>query len=323
MRRISSFMAAALGPCVVAFLAGCAGNASLGNGTAGNGFSSLPFASLKTNLQAQEESKVKGALKELAVADLGGGTILSRVELLDKTYEFVGTITDGIDGATGDWYDTRGRLYVGNYAVPMVQEYAKGKTVPSFTYSSGLERPYSVATDAAGNVYVADEYNPSGSGGGVLEYAQGSNAPLAQCLNGLNDTGIALDKNGDVFVSGANGTLLEYAGGLGGCNPKTLGVTLPGGGGLQIDKKGNLVACAVHVVDVVPPPYKSISLRISGFAAAAHDALNKDESLLFVADPANYNVQVLAYPSGSLVTTLDNSNGLVDPVGVAVYPATK
>jgi len=318
MRGTSSFFTAALGACVVALLAGC-----LGSGTVGNGSFGMPAGSLQTALQLQQQPKAKAALKELAVSDLGGGTILSRVELLDKTYEFVGVITDGIDGATGDWYDTHGNLYVGNYAVPMVQEYAKGKTVPAFTYSSGLERPYSVTTDTAGNVYIADEYNPSSSGGGVVEYAQRSNVVLAQCLNSLNDAGVAIDKHGDVFVSGQNGTLLEYVGGLGGCNPKTLGATLPSGGGLQIDKKGKLVACAGHVVDIIAPPYTSISSKISGFAAAAHDALNKDQSLLFVADPVNYDVQVLTYPQGSVVTTLGTSNGLVDPVGVATYPATK
>jgi hypothetical protein len=312
MPTTSSFKAAVAG-CAVALLVGCSARA----------LSSVPPASLANPLQTKSEINAAAAIKRLAVSDLGGGTILSRVELLNKSYAFVGTITRGIDGATGDWYDTHGNLYVGNYAIPMVQEYAKGSASPTFTYSSGLERPYSVATDTAGNVYVADEYNPSSSGGGVLEYPQNSNTALNQCLSDLNVAGVAIDKHGNVFISGTNGTLLEYAGGLSGCKPKTLGVTLPSGGGLQIDKKSNLVACAGHVVDIIPPPYTSASLTIGSFADAAHDALSKDGSLLFVADPENYNVQVLTYPAGSHVTTLDSSNGLIDPIGVAVYPATK
>jgi DNA-binding beta-propeller fold protein YncE len=296
---------------VVALLAGCSGT-SLTN---------APSASL-VPMKARTFD-AKSALKTLAVSDLGGGTILSRVELLNNQYELVGTITDGIDGATGDWYDAHGNLYVGNYAVPMVQEYAKGSTSPTFTYSSELERPYSVATDPDGNVYVADFYNSSGSSGGVVEYPQRSNTVTTQCSNSLNDTGVAVDKDGNVFVSSTSGTLLEYKHGLSGCKPSTLGVTLPGGGGLLVDKKRNLVACAGHVVDIIPPPYTSIALTISGFQYAEHDALTRDESLLFVADVENYDVQVFTYPDGSYVTTLDQSNGLVDPAGVAAYPAGK
>jgi hypothetical protein len=313
IRTTTPIMNAALAVWAVALLVGCSGSA----------LSGAPSASLGNPLQAESEMKAKATFKRLAVSDLGGGTILSRVELLNKNYAFVGTITDGIDGATGDWFDAHGNLYVGNYAVPMVQEYAKGSTSPSFTYSSGLERPYSVATDTGGNVYVADFYNPSISGGGVVEYTQGSNTVLQQCLNGFSDAGVAIDSADNVFVSGTNGTLLEYKGGLSGCDPTTLGVTLTGGGGLAIDKKGNLIVCAGPVVDVIPPPYTSISRTIRGFAAAAHDALNEDEGLLFVADPENYNVQVLTYPRGSYVMTLDASNGLIDPIGVAVYPVKK
>jgi len=311
IRRISPLLNIFVAACAVGTLYGCSGTDLTG----------APSASLATPLQTRSFD-AKSALKTLAVSDLGGGTVLSRVELLNNQYELVGTITDGIDGATGDWYDAHGNLYVGNYAVPMVREYAKGSSSPKFTYSSGLERPYSVATDTAGNVYVADFYNPSGSGGGVVEYPQASNTVKTQCL-GLNDTGVAVDAHGDVFVSGTGGTLLEYKGGLNGCKSTTLGVTLPGGGGLLIDKKSDLVACAGHEVDIVPPPYTSITLRITGFQYAEHDALTRDESLLFVADVENYDVQVFTYPDGSYVTTLDESNGLVDPAGVAAYPASK
>jgi len=312
IHRTSPILNVAVTVCAVALLAGCSGT----------GPANAPSTPLWTSSQ-MGEFNAKSGLEELAVADQGSGTIYSRVELLNKDYELVGTITDGIRGTTGDWYDNHGNLYVGVWATPMIQEYARGKTSPTFTYSSGLERPYSVATDTHGNVYAADFYNPSGSGGGVVEYQQHSNTVLMQCLNGLNDTGVAVDKDGDVFASGNSGTLLEYKGGLSGCNPTTLGVTLPGGGGLLIDKKHDLVACAGHVVEVIPPPYTSVTLTLTGFQYAEHDALTKNESLLFVADVENYDVQVFTYPAGSYVTTLDRSNGLIDPSGVAAYPATK
>jgi hypothetical protein len=309
MRPISPFLSAAVAACAVAFLVGC-------SGTGQTGVTYSPFL-------ATPQSKVfdaKSAFKYLAIADLGGGTILSRVELLNDKYELFETITDGVDGTTGDWYDAQGNLYVGNYATPMVREYSKGSRSPAFTYSSGLGRPYSIATDSTGNVYVADFYNPSGTGGGVVEYPQASNTVSAQCLNGVNDTGVAVDAQGDVFVSATSGALLEYKGGLAGCTPATLGAALTTAVGIALDKRENLIVCAGTVVDIIPPPYNSIKSTITGFTYAEHVALNKDQSLLFVADPESYAVQVFTYPGRSYVTTINASNGVLDPSGVAAYP---
>ena len=260
-----------------------------------------------------------GAPKFLAVSDFGTGA----TEILNHNYALKKTITNGMNGPDGDWYDQAGNLYVANYAGITVQEYAPGSSNPSFTYTAGLGDPINVTTDEAGNVYVAD-YNFGGSGF-VNEYAQGSNVVINSCSPGGAPEGLAVGETGAVFVSYNNGStanIIEYRHGLAGCHGHVLGVGLNFAGGMQIDNHKNLVACdqTAGAIDIIAPPYSSVTSSITGFFDPFHVALNKSNTLVFVADPANANVVVDNYPSGTNVTTLGSGNGLSDPAGVATNP---
>jgi hypothetical protein len=264
-------------------------------------------------------SKIRhAAFQELAVTDTGPNAVL----FFNGTFGRHGNIKGGIDEPDGDFIDAAGNLYVAQYAIPNVVEYARNGTTPSFTYTDGLSDPVAVTTDAHRNVYVAN-YSSLGPGP-VVEFPQGSNRAIQDCNSGLANTGIAVDAKGDVFVSGNTygvGRLLEYRHGLRGCKAITLGVTLSFAGGLQIDNRGNLAACDQQVgVDIVPPPYNAIASTITGAVATFHDALTRDNSLIFIADPAGHQVLVDEYPSGVPVTTLGSTSGVIDPQGVATYP---
>jgi len=266
---------------------------------------------------------------KLAVADLGNGSHTSAVEILDprKAYKIIETFSNGAL-MTSDWYDRAGNLYVTTNA-PNVLEFAKGSNSPTFTYSSGLATPQMVTTDSAGNVYVADRY--ADGSGALLEYPQGSNTVSFECSNGFQPFGVAVDKKGTVFESAVqsqqyppSGVLLEYKGGLGNCSsPTMLGVTLSRNpAGLELDKKQNLLAVDERnrVVEIIAPPYNSVTTTISGFVDPRHTALNKAENLLYVADPGNYGVEIFSYPSGTYLMTLTNDYGIWQPIGVAVLP---
>jgi DNA-binding beta-propeller fold protein YncE len=259
--------------------------------------------------------------RDLAVSDLGTGAD----EVLDHNYALEGTVTDATFCPDGNFYDRKHRLYNADYCGSAVTEYDTSGNL-MFTYSaSGLSNPVGVTVDSANNVYAAD-YG-GGSASIVVEFPQGNSTPSASCSTGLANEGVAVDSSGAVFVSGNNpstgvGTLLEYPNGLAGCpTPTTLGATLGFAGGLQVDHAHNLVACDQNVgVDIIPPPYSSVSSTITGAADTFHVAINKKNGKIFIADPTNADVLVDLYPSGAPFMVLNSANGLSDPASVAVNP---
>jgi hypothetical protein len=261
----------------------------------------------------------RAGLKELAVTDFGTGD----TELLNKKYMETGTISTGMDGPDGDFIDGNGNLYVANYEGLNIQEYAYGATSPSFTYSSGLSDPIDVTSDTKGNVYV-DDY----SADVVVEFPQGSNTASASCSTGLGNEGVAVDSAGDVFVAGNNsngtGNIVEFKKGLKGCKATALGVTLEFAGGLQVDKKGDLVACDQDQgVDIIPKPYTSVSSTITGAADTFHVALTSNNKTIYIADASTGDVLVDKFPSGTPITTLQGAQGISIAAGVATYPFQK
>jgi hypothetical protein len=253
--------------------------------------------------------------KDLAVTDYLGNTYI-----LNHAYHLVTTI-GGFGGSDGARYDTHGNLYVVDYVNSVVDEYNPSDSLIA-QYSTGTSNPINVTTDAAGHVYVADY-----GGATIVEFPQGVNSPSQSCSTGFANEGIAVDARHNVFVSGnltasGPGALAEYKGGLKGCKETSLsGISLGFAGGLQIDKHHNLVACDQDAgVDIIPPPYTSISSTITGAADSFHVALNKRNTLIFIADLANSDVLVDKYPSGTNVTTIGAANGLDGAAGVATFP---
>jgi hypothetical protein len=340
MRITSAALTAAIAGGAIAALAGCSGSSMsgapsalpvTGNTTAASsivrtshfersGVAPKFLQLIRTGFPVSSRVSPDRKKPLLAVSDFGTGA----VEVLNAKYHLARTITNGLNGPDGDWYDTPGNLYVANYAGINVTEYTHTGSSPSHTYSASLIDPVGVTTDSHGNVYVADY----GDGGAsvVVEYPHGSNTPSNVCSTGLAGEGVAVDAAGDVFLSGNNpntgvGNILEYSGGLSGCHSTTLGVTLGFAGGMVIQHNGTLAAIDQFAgVDIIPSPYTSISSTIGGFSDPFHNALNKAQNVMFVADVGNANVQVLTYPAGHVTKTLGAGNGLSDPAGVARFP---
>jgi len=335
MRVLKAALTATVSAAVIGLMAGCSGSGSSinsitpgpqmhssiqrdGTGVAPKYLSLLKFGQALPHAVPMSTS----APRYLAVSDFGTGA----VEILNSSYALHQTITTGLSGPDGDWYDQPGNLYVANYAGPYVQEYALHATSPSFTYSSGLGDPITVTTDENGNVYVGD-YNFGGAGF-INEYAQGSNTVVNSCSPGGAVEGVAVGETGKVFVDYNNpntgsANIAEYPTGLAGCHERVLAPVLGFAGGMQIANNRDLVVCDQFgpTVDVIDPPYTSITTTIGpGYADPFHVALNKSNGLMFVADPGDAVVWVQDYPSGSVVTTLGAGSGLSDPAGVATFP---
>ncbi|MGC1381863.1 MAG: hypothetical protein WA814_12675 [Candidatus Baltobacteraceae bacterium] len=331
MRIIS---AAALAAGTLALLAGCTGGAKNATSTlpsAGTAQSNLRAlggivlpsgvdtryggpARVLSQLAKPAKAKVE---KDLFVSDFGGEVIA----LKNKTYQEVGTITQGLSDADGLWTDSKGNLYVANATGPNVLEYKAGAGSPTCTYSSGLVDPINVTTDSAGNVYVAD-FNDLQTPGYVDEFPQCSNTVSKKFSVDSGPEGIAVDKQGNLFVSyfGQNGgNFEEFKGGS--STPTALGAFVGSPGGLVLDKHGNLIADDQEgTIDVIAPPYGSATVLVSGLSGPFHCSLNKKEALLFNANAAAGTVTVYKYPSGSLVTTLGSGNGITGAAGVSDSP---
>lgn len=245
--------------------------------------------------------------------------------LQNKTWTQLDTITNGVHGPSGTWVDRNKNLYVANnYYGGNITEYNSSGTL-IFTYSSGIINAFAVTTDRFGNVYEGDGIR----GGKVIEYGQGSNSPIATCVPSGAVAGIAVDKNGDVFVdsytSMGGGSIMEYVGGLttSGCTGTNLAVSIKGAGGIAIDKGGDLVAAegVGAAVAIIAPPYTSVTGTLgSGWTNPSAVTIGDSGTQAYVTDPGfNYGsptnavVKILTYPGGSTVATLGNAQGLQDP----------
>ena len=190
---------------------------------------------------------------------------------------------------------------------------------------SGLVTPTAVATDALGNVYVADMGLKK-----VLMYPAGASSSTAGVSVGKNltgPTGVAVDGAGDVFIadSSGGGTVYEMPNTSSGLN--TAGqLTLYGGLGtglsLAADGLGNVYVGSPQNAEVVKlvnagvsfGPMSQTELILSGFTAPSAVAVDESNNL-YVIDSGNlFEVT----PSGVQTTLLTGLSGVT---GVAVDPS--
>ena len=179
------------------------------------------------------------------------------------------------------------------------------------TVGTGLNYPYGIAVDSAGDVFVADLYNVQ-----VVEFTP-SGAAITVPASGLNGpTGVAVDGAGDVFIADpGNSQVLEVTPSgvqtipLNSCYPT--GVAVDGAGDVFIADP-----CAVQVVKITPSgvgaPVPATGLIYPWGVAV--DAAGD----VFIADPKGQ--QVVKVTPGGVQTTVP-ATGLVYPQGVAVDAA--
>jgi hypothetical protein len=238
-----------------------------------------------------------------------------------------GTVSSGVNGPDGNWVDKPvmgvRNYYIANYGNPNITEYDVQGNL-EFTYSAGIADSIGVTTDKTGNVYEAD-FNYTVPGGGyVNEYKQKSNTVTATCSPGGSVEGVAVDKHGNVFVdynlSAGGAAITEYVHGLtaSGCVGNVLPITLGFAGGMAFDKQGDLVACdqTAPAVDIIAPPYTSVTGTLgSGWLDPFHVTIDMAGTRAYVTDNAAADVEVLNYPAGTVITTINSTStsGIVDP----------
>jgi hypothetical protein len=308
MRFYRSGLAFSL-PCVFA-LAAC----SAANSSAPTTLSAIPPAASPARGWMSPAAKAHGT--KIYVADLVRNVV--RIYGAAGGNE-IGEITSGIDGPYGMWVTPNGDLYVSNVTSGQITIYPDGQDSPSRTLS-GATNVIGVAVSKQGDVYGAGF-----SSNAVYYYAKGATSPT-RTVTLPGPEGFGIDAKQNIYAAynngGYNGRVERYA--RGAINGHDLGISEGMASDAKVDKSGNLLLGdqANHVIDIFPPGSTHPSGSIADPGGIPFKfALDKKQSLLYVASLSQGTVNVYSYPQGKLQKTA--FNGLLTVSAVAVSPPAR
>ena len=167
--------------------------------------------------------------------------------------------------------------------------FAPGSTTPYWTIPT-TDGSSALGFDATGNLYVVNSGSNEGDAGSVTVYASGQSSPIRTITDGIvHPSAMAFDSSGNLYI-------LNYCvpGSTSGCVPTpSVSVYTPGG----------------------TSPIRTITQGIAGVGGLTVSA----EDILYVANSAASGTVTL-YKEKSGVPSRTISNGISDPVGIAVSP---
>jgi streptogramin lyase len=185
------------------------------------------------------------------------------------------------------------------------------------TIGSGLGKPYGVAVDGGGDVFVADTFNNA-----VKEIVAAGGYAMVNTLGSgfSNPFGIAVDGKGNVFVADyGNNAVKEILAAGGYVTVKTLGGGFSTPSGVAVDGSGNVFVAdtgnkAVKEI-LAAGGYVTVNTLGSGFSSPEGVAVDGSGNL-FVTDTDNHNVRELL-AAGGYTTVKTLGSGYSGPSGVA------
>jgi hypothetical protein len=204
-------------------------------GVSGNAAPSATISGIATLLAEPQGVAVDGAgniyvanlsnmVTEYALGSNGNATPTATISGADTL----------LSGPAGIALDSRGKIYVANLiggasAAGSINIYASGRSgdaAPTAFITgpaTSLSAPEALAIDGAGSIYVANLAGGTSNLGSITVYASGStgNATPSAIIAGadtglIGPQGIALDSNGNIYVSTSSNSILEYAPGSSG-----------------------------------------------------------------------------------------------------------
>jgi sugar lactone lactonase YvrE len=221
------------------------------------------------------------------------------------------TITSGVSEpialAAGSSY-----FYVLNYSAG-VAAFATGATAPAFTITSGLDKPSSIAVDAKGNLYVANDGNNT-----VTVYPPGQSSPSETISRGIsNPSGFAFDSLGDLYVLnyGAEDVAVYPLGATSPTETITSGVGYPHAA--TFDAQGTLYVDNYNTITEYANGATALTRTIKGVKGSNAIVIGGD-GYLYVSDPAHVG-RVFAFAPGKTRRARTLRIG-ASPLGLAVGP---
>ncbi|WP_271808371.1 Ig-like domain-containing protein [Clostridium beijerinckii] len=261
------------------------------------------------------------------VADYGSGN----VNKYSADGTLLSTFASGVNGLTGIAIDSSGNIFLIGLWSGNVKKYSADGTLLS-TFASEIIEAYGIAIDSSGNIFVADYWS-----GNVNKYSA-SGSLLSTFASGLNEpTGIAIDSSGNIFVTNyGSRNVNKYS--AGGSLLSTFASRLSSPYGIAIDSSGNIFLTDLMSgnVNKYSAGGSLLSTFASGLSSQYGIAIDSSGNI-FVADWGDGKVEKInvestytvtydgncdngdgivptdsrSYTSGSLVTVLGNTGGLV------------
>jgi streptogramin lyase len=262
------------------------------------------------------------SMKLLYVSDYTESLILAYQQGRESSGP-IGEIVDGISTPQGIAVDSSGTLYVANQGNDTITEYPAGASEPTVTLSSGIDEPLDVAVGEDSVLYVTE-----GSADKIVEFAEGATSPSESITITHPSDGVT-SKNSDLYAT--NNLHFSSAGGeVVRCKPlerrcESTGISVGYAQGITIDSQGNLLVGDYYheEIDVFPPGSTSPSRQIAlTYQEPGKLALNKNDSVLYMCDPADFAVDLINYSTGAITSTF--TYGPSDELeGLALYPGQK
>ncbi len=250
-------------------------------------------------------------------------------------------VEEGFDRPTGVATDGAGNIYVADTDNSLIRKVRQAGAVTTFAGTRGgrrhakeagtgvrFDRPEGIATDGAGNLYVADTGNHAirkiTSAGEVTLFAKpvwfaGETGLTPEHFG--RPVGIAVDKAGNVYVTDVDRDAIRKI------TPEGRVATLanvPSPYGIAVDGAGNVYVAGPYLIRRISPDGAMVTLAGSGHEGSA-DGTGTQASFdhpgglaidragnLYVADTLNYTLRKIT-PDGK-VTTLAGSAGVPDSV---------
>ena len=303
-------------------LGGCGGSTGSLPAAGGNASVGLPAT-------LQQAGTAKGLIYS---SSYGANTVDYYLKGTGPNNPIAGALKGDFAAPQGIAVNKPGNVYVTNSNGQSVFVYAKGSKSPTLTLVDNNYFPVNVTVAPDGTVYVANGGGDIGASGDVLVYRSGASNPMETLTNGhfLHVEGVALDKNGNVFVScnagmgAGTGGVVEFP--KGSLTGKDLHITLGAAGGVGFDGDGRLLVMdeSVPSLNVYAPGKRKPLHQLSLPGASRYFAFSKTSRVLYVADYDLGEIEVYDYAPNALTKTNTITNGILpsnDNLGIAVYPS--
>jgi DNA-binding beta-propeller fold protein YncE len=239
--------------------------------------------------------------------------------------KLIRTINSGIGEDPGSLVvDTNGNLYVANLTENNVAVFAPGSSAPVRTITQGVKKPFVLAFDSIGNLYV-------GGSKGVTVYSSGDNSLVDTITDSVsNPAALTFDKDGALYVANTRGrnsyvtvysandyTLLrKLSAGLSFTRPWKVGMLFDRLGDLYVTNSGSSTVTVYHKGKRL---VQTISQGVSFPYCLAFDRAGD----LYVGNVGENSSSVTMYPPKSTVPSHTISQGVKFPVALLLDRADK